>query len=362
MMILSCYDEQKKISEAQEIRLTQVETLDIASINIAKPSRDSFVGKINGYQVTGEKTTICFPASGFKADMIGLSYGEIGDLSIDMSAVTVDKYYKRLAIVYNKMKNISSGPFKSFDEFLKNIAYTDLPLAIYGLYVSTFPEVQTIGLRCGRQTCRKSFDWTFGTRNILKLESASEVFLEKMGRLAGADPAEYDQIYAEATVRNSRIIKLPFSGYLCEVGIASAYEFLYNFIPLVDDDVFKQAFDNDINDIYRQNALLLTTVLSVYVPQGIDRTTGKQTYRKCEGYKDILEAIYEISPEEIKILVAYNNKITGDHTITFSLGDVKCPHCQNVTNDMEINIDSLVFQTYQRLLSTEINLENIPSF
>ena len=136
-------EEKKKVIDAAEIRLTQVEVLDIASIKTVKPT-NNFSHHVGKYTLSGNKTTISFPASGFKADMVGLTYGEIGDISLAMDAVNVDKYYKRLSTIYNKMTNLSCGPFESFDEFLKNFAFTDIPLAIYGLYVSSFPEVQTI--------------------------------------------------------------------------------------------------------------------------------------------------------------------------------------------------------------------------
>ena len=348
-------DERKKMAEANEIRLTQVEVLDIASITTEKPERDSFTGKINTYQLSGSKTTISFPASGFKADMTGLTYGEIADISLSMDAVNVDKYYKRLAIIYNKMKNISNGPFDSFEDFLKNFAYTDISLAVYGLFVATFPEVQTISLRCGRNSCNKTFDWDYATRSILRLDKSDEVLLNKMAQLASADPNEYEDIYKKAAVRNSKFIKLPYSGYIVELGIASAYEFLYNFIPVIDDETFKQAFGNDINDVYKNNMLLLTTVLSVRIP----KNDNPNSYILCEGYKDIVDAIYSISPEEIKIIAAMSNKIQTQYQVSFSFGDVKCPHCGNITKDLDLTIDDLVFQTYQRLISTEIDLTNI---
>lgn len=348
-------DERKKMAEANEIRLTQVEVLDIASITTEKPERDSFTGKINAYQLSGSKTTISFPASGFKADMAGLTYGEIADISLSMDAVNVDKYYKRLAIIYNKMKNISNGPFDSFEDFLKNFAYTDISLAIYGLFVATFPEVQTISLRCGRNSCNKTFDWDYATRSILRLDKSDEVLLDKMAELASADPNEYEDIYKKAAVRNSKFIKLPYSGYIVELGIASAYEFLYNFIPVIDDETFKQAFGNDINDVYKNNMLLLTTVLSVRIP----KNDNPNSYILCEGYKDIVDAIYSISPEEIKIIATMSNKIQTQYQVNYSFGDVKCPHCSNVTKDLDLTIDDLVFQTYQRLISTEIDLTNI---
>lgn len=348
-------DERKKMAEANEIRLTQVEVLDIASITTEKPERDSFTGKINTYQLSGSKTTISFPASGFKADMTGLTYGEIADISLSMDAVNVDKYYKRLAIIYNKMKNISNGPFDSFEDFLKNFAYTDISLAVYGLFVATFPEVQTISLRCGRNSCNKTFDWDYATRSILRLDKSDEVLLDKMAQLASADPNEYEDIYKKAAVRNSKFIKLPYSGYIVELGIASAYEFLYNFIPVIDDETFKQAFGNDINDVYKNNMLLLTTVLSVRIP----KKDNPNSYILCEGYKDIVDAIYSISPEEIKIIATMSNKIQTQYQVNYSFGDVKCPHCGNVTKDLDLTIDDLVFQTYQRLISTEIDLTNI---
>ena len=348
-------DEKMKLVEANEIRLTQVEVLDIASITTVKPDRDSFAGQIHEYTLSGSKTTMSFPASGFKADMTGLTYGEIGDISLSMDSVTVDKYYKRLAIIYNKMKNISSGPFDSFESFLKNIAYTDIPLAIYGLYVSTFPEIQSISLRCGKSSCQKTFDWNFSTRNVLQLQKSDDVFLEHLSELAAADPDQYDDIYKKAPVRNIKYIKLPKCGYILGLGIASAWEFLYNFIPVLDEDTFKDAFGDDLNQVYMNNILLLTTVLSVRVPD--PKNPG--TYILCEGYKDILNAIYNINPEEIKILASISAKIQKEYQTYFSFGDVVCPHCKNVTKDLELTIDDLVFQTYQRLMSTEIDLTNI---
>lgn len=348
-------EERAKLVEANEIRLTQVEVLDIESITTVKPDRGSFAGNIHEYTLSGSKTTISFPASGFKADMTGLTYGEVGDISLSMDSVTVDKYYKRLAIIYNKMKNISSGPFASFEDFLKNIAYTDINLAIYGLYVSTFPEVQSISLKCGKASCQKTFDWNFSTRNVLQLQKSDDVFLDHLKELAGADPDQYDEIYKKAPVRNIKYIKLPKCGYIVGLGIASAYEFLYNFIPVLDEATFKNAFGEDLNQVYMNNILLLTTVLSVRVPD--PKNPG--TYILCEGYKDILDAIYNINPEEIKLLASISAKIQKEYQVYFSFGDVVCPHCKNVTNDLELTIDDLVFQTYQRLMSTEVDLTNI---
>ena len=327
-------EEKVKISEAETIKINEVKLIDIAAIR-AKRSQKSFQDTINEFNTKGSRTTICFPASGFRAQMKGLTYGEYADISLSMENVTFEQYHKRLSIIYNKMTNISTGPFENFEDFLKHFAYTDIPLAIYGMFVATEQENQQIALRCGNENCKKSFDWTYSTRSILRLERCADTFLKKMQEIASAPAMEYDNIKANSAVENSKVIELPESKFAVEMGIASAYDFLYNFIPLMDEETFKAAFGDDLNEIYMNNILLLTTVRSVYVPNGDE-------YIECVGYKDILDAIYNISPTEIQILAAYASKIQSEYEVSFSFENVQCPHCHNVTKHLDITIDDLV--------------------
>ena len=348
-------DEEKlKISEAETIRVNEVKVVDIAAIR-AKRSEKTFQESIQEFNFHGSRTTICFPASGFKAQMKGLTYGEYADISLSMENVTFDQYYKRLSIIYNKMTNISTGPFENFEDFLKHFAYTDIPLAIYAMFVATEQENQQIGLRCGNEKCKKSFDWQYSTRSVLRLDRCADTFLKKMQEIATAPAMNYDKIKANSAVENSKVIQLPDSKFVVEIGIASAYDFLYNFIPLMDEETFKEAFGSDLNEIYMNNVLLLTTVRSVYVPNGDE-------YIECVGYKDILDAIYNINPTEIQILAAYASKIQSEYEVTFAFENVQCPHCQNITKHLDISIDDLVFRKYQRLMSTEIDLSQIQDF
>lgn len=348
-------DEKAKIREADSILVNEVKVIDINSIR-SKRSVMSFQEVLSEYDTSGSRTTICFPGSGFKAQMKGMSYGEYADVALSMENVTFDQYYKRLSVIYNKMVNISTGSFDSFEDFLKNIAYTDIQMALYGLFISTESDNQDIQLRCGNERCNQLFNWNYDTRSVLRLERCADVFLDKMKEIATADAADYDKIKANSAVQNSKFLEMPDTKYIVEMGIASAYDFLYNFIPLMNEDTFKEAFGDDINEIYMNNILLLTSVRSVRVPD------GKGGYVECYGYKDILDAIYHLTPGEAKILAAYTARIQADYELTFSLGRVVCPHCGNVTAAMDVNMDDLVFQTYQRLMSTEVDLKNILDF
>ena len=348
-------EEKEKIEDSYLIKLKEVKTLDLATIH-AKRSDKSFQQAVKEFNLNGSRSTICFPASGFRAQMKGLTYGEYVDVQLSMDNVTFDQYYKRLSIIYNKMTNISTGPFEDFEDFLKHFAYTDIYLALYALFVATEPEDTEISLSCGADGCKKGFNWKYNTRSILRLDRCPEYFLEKMEAIASADAADFDKIKSEAAVNTSKIIELPDSHIACEIGVASAYDFLYNFIPLMDENTFREAFGPDEHGVYMANALFLTTVRAVYVPDG----SGQ--YIECHGYKDILDALYNITPTEFQILSAYASKIQECFNCVFSFGDVVCPHCKTVTKDMDISIDELVFRTYQQLMNTDVDLDSIQAF
>ena len=345
-------DEKAKIEEANTIRINEVKKLDIKTIR-AKRSQKSFQDVVNEYNYSGEKTTICFPGSGFKASMKGMSYGEYADVSLSTDSITFDKYYKRLTVIYNKMTNISTGPFKDFDDFLKHFAYSDIEMALFGLYISTEKEKQEIPLRCGNSSCNNTFNWQFSTRSLIKLNRCADTFLQNMQKIATSPASKYDKLKEEAPVNNTTVIELPDSGIVCEMGIASAYDFLYNIVPLMDNQTFIDAFGENANEIYRDNTLLLTSIRTVFLPD------GDGGYVECTGYKEILDALYNVGPTEIQILAAYTAKIQSNWEIVFSFGDVVCPHCGTVTKNLDISMDDLVFQTYNRLMSTQIDLTTV---
>lgn len=344
-------EEREKLDNADMIKLRQVKIIDINSIK-ARKSEKSFQDVVKEYDLSGQRTSICFPASGFRAQMKGMTYGEYSDIAMSYDNPTFDEYYKRLTVIYNKMTNISTGPFDSFEDFLKKFAYTDIPLAIYGLLLSTESDndIAEIGLTCGNtEVCGLGYNSTYNRRSLLRLNKCHKTFLDKMKKIATADAMDFDKIAEEAIVNQSTYVQLPDSNFIVEIGIASAYDFLYNFIPLMDEETFKEEFGEDFNQTMLANTMLLTSVRSIRIPDGDE-------WIECLGYKDILRALYRVSTFDIKVITNYASKFQDEYRTVFSLGRVECPHCHYVTEDLEFSIDELVFSEYQRLMSTEIQL------
>ena len=344
-------EEKEKIYESQEIRLTEVEFVDIESILMASSPTTSVKEGLKEFELTNSKTTICFPCSGYRAQMKGMTYGELGDVSLMMDNVSYDQYYKRLTVMYNNMTNVSTGPFEDFEDFLKKTAYTDIPMGLYGMYVATQPEIQAIRLECGDEKCKKNFDWKFNTRSLLRLEKCTKKFLDNMSRIANASPFEFKTIQKEAPVNNSKFIKLPISNIIVEMGIISCYEFLNNLIPVLDEKTFEDNFGD--SKVYANNVLLLTAVRSVILPKRDGGTV------RFTNYKDILDALYLVKSDEVKIIASVASKLTAEYQSVFAFNNVVCPHCGAKTESLEVSMDDLVFRTYQQSMTTEINVENM---
>lgn len=347
-------DETKTIEEASTIKINEVKTIDLSALRVKKSDK-SFQERIQERNNSGSRTTIILPASGLKVQMKGMTYGEYTDLALSMDNIDFDKFYKRLSIIYNKMTNISTGPFKDFEDFLKNVAYTDISLATYALFVASEPEVKEIALECGDKACGKNFNWKYSPRSLLNLERCGDVLLRRMSKVTSSPAMDYDKLHEESAVSKSKLIELPQSHFVVEIGMTSAYEFLYNFVPLMDPDTVNEEF-GELADAYRENFVLLTAIHSIYVPN------DDGSYTRYDTYRDILDAIYNIAPVEIQILASYAAKITSEYRITFGINNVECPHCHHKTKFIDIDIDTLVFQTYQRLMNMDVKLDTMQDF
>lgn len=345
-------EEREKIRASEEIRVKEVREVNLSSIKIKKVT-DSFQDHIKKQEFSNSRVTICFPASGFSAHMNGLTYGELGDASLSMEGITIAQYNKRLSIIYNKMSNPSCGEFKSYEDFLKHFAFTDIFMALYGLLIATFPEQSTIQLNCGK--CEHSYDWDYSTRSILRLKDCDDVFLNKMSKIAHASPSEASTLVEEAAVNNCRRIEIPKSKIIFEFGIISAYEFLYNFIPIANDNDFKEEFGDRFEKFGGMDLNLLSIIRKVYVPD----TDG--SYIEYDNYKDIMNVVFSIDPEESILLRSIMVKMINEYQPVFEIVDVECPNCHQKTKRISVSMDDILFQTLQRLLSTTIDVSNMLS-
>ena len=353
-------DEQKAIETSSMIHLIEVENKELDTVEIERTDDGiPFMQAVDAYKLSVSKSPMTFPASGFKADMTGLSWGEFSDITLDISDdsedyINFDKIYKKLSVIYNNMKNISIGAFASFEDFLKHFAYTDVQLATYGLLISTQPEKDTITLVCNKEGCNKRFNYTYVPRSIINFESANSDMLEQINAINTVAPEERLALAKESRVNKFKRIKLPTSGYLVDLGFASCYDYLYGILSLI-----KKYTENEVpqDDTRWELTGMLQGVRGIHMPKP---TGGYMSATKPENIVDVLNTA--IPPEDVKVLNAAYEYYISQYYIDFALKDVECPHCHTRTKQITITPDELVFLIHQRQRATHITFDNFPDF
>lgn len=344
-------EEKEKLSLANEIRVTTVETLELESCDIVAPDK-SFVENIEANEVTVGTTVVPCVSSGYKATMRGAGYGQLGDLLINPQTAPFDKYYKAYSIIYNCIVNTTIGKFKTFDEFLKKTSWLDMNVLLYGIIVSTFPEIDGIQLTCER--CRKSFEHKYVVRDLFDIRAASTAYLEKFDQLLELRGEDVMKFNAEAPIYHNKLIKLPNSNWIIKCGISTAYDYLYQRVNNVNNEDWAKTHPDDVNQILYSNAEFVSVVRGI----GIPRPDGKIVM--YEGFDDIINAIYKLPADDMAILNSVLTKFYMDYFVTFSIKNTKCPNCGNTADTRDVDLYQLVFIKLQLLMSTAINTELMP--
>ena len=214
--------------------------------------------------------------------MTGLSYGEMGDISLNSENITFDQMHKKLSVIYNKMVNPSIGKFENFNDFLHKFAYVDIDLAVYGLVVASFPEVDDIPMTCQNPGCKNSFNHKFSPRTLLRFENSSNKFLKAMKDVVECKESDFEKLVMESPTRTHQRFKMPYSNFIIEVGIASSYDYLYTIVDNLLGDKFATDHPDDVNGILQLNSTLLGLIRAVYVPNGngayVEYTVKEKTY------------------------------------------------------------------------------------
>lgn len=351
-------DETKVIKESQEIHLVEVEEQSLKFIDVARPDdpNESFIDSIDKYQLSVSKTKMSFPGSGFIGSMCGLSYGEFADIALDTSDesddyLNFDKMYKKMSVIYNKLVNPTCGKFTDFVDFLKKFAYLDLPFATYGLLISTQPELDTIGLRCRKDSCKKSFNHKYQTRGLIDFETANTKYLERLEQLNTCAPEDYLEMSEKSPVRTFRRYELPQCKYVVDIGLASCYDYLYGIL-----DVLK-SYQEDPSITEDDTRLMFCAMLQAIRAVSVPTATG--VYKRYTDPRQIIELLASsVPPQDVKVLYSLYGFYTAQFEIGFSLKNIKCPHCGTITRSIQLTPDELVFQIHQLTLSTPVMLSN----
>ena len=354
-------EEKKILATANEIHLVEIEDQEIATAEYDRPDDDedmSFMQMVDEYQLSTSKVPMIFPASGFKADMVGLPWGDFAAITLDVSDestdyLNFDKLYRKFSVIYTYMKNISIGPFESLEDFLKHFAFTDVQFATYGLAIATQPEDDALSLRCNAEDCGKPFTYHYSPRSIIDFSTASKSMLEDIDRVADVKPEERMKLYKNSRVNKFKVFKIPNTDIIFELGNASCWDYLYGFVSLINQYQKDDLLDDDPR-------WELTPMLMGLRAIRLKTKDGK--VKRFTKPSKLIEILLHLRTEDVAIIKAAYEQYISQYYISFKLTDIVCPHCGHKTAEIPITPDELVFQIYSRQRNTGWQFDNFRDF
>lgn len=346
-------EEREKMAEASLIRVTEVEDIEIGSFEFDAP-KTTYVENLDSMDSNYGTTLVPLVASRYRAKMRGLGYGQLADLLMDVKEPRFEEHLKRYSIIYNNIVETTVGKFESFEDFLKSTAKIDMDAMLYGLMVSTYPELDTVAVTCGR--CGTQFPQKYFVRDLMDIKNASTEYLKKLDELMNCPESEFETYFKESPVHKRKYFKLPGSGYVVEIGVVSAYDYLYKMVNEYGDNKFEKLHGDDINNSLRLNIIFLDMVRSISIP---NRNNPKRL-TKYESFEDMIQILYRMPMSDQQILNGVLEKYYKNYTIGYSIKDCKCPNpdCQN-TIDTEVDLNDLLFFKVRQLLNTAVEVKNM---
>lgn len=354
-----------EMSEVQKVNIRVIETTveDMRSATIIENSQRNDI--IVPYESGMYNAPLTLPLSGYRCEITPLSFFEYVQMtSTPPSGSQLDQDKRVWSIIYKHITNVSIGPFKDFEDFLKKTKYADQQLLQWGILITSAEDEETATIQCGNPKCRKPHEIKYKPRNIIHIndELAAECDLKTTGTIASgpAAVAHYQKI--NSTVK---MYELPDTKYLVEIdSTASAYDFLNVRYPLMEElrkrfhpeDENGDLIDDKYSSDEEYNFLLGHAMFIRAISKKVDGKTYR--YTNWEDIEKIITTALSVHDSGVLMRLINDVGMKTYNPVQFYIEDVTCDKCGR--HDDRIMIpdiaQSLLFQLSQRLSSMEISL------
>lgn len=332
-------EERQKLEKVKKIKLEEVETVSLESLVVKKAKKNS-LDKVLKRTNNLHTTPVVLLASGYTAVMKGCSTYELVTLFNNTDNILMDTETK-WTLIHEKIESTSIGNM-DFNTFLQNTAAIDYSIFIYGILCASYPDVDTIPLKC--EKCKKEFDHKYTVKSLIRAEKMTEETQELLGNIVDASHLDTTAkaFHEQAPISVEKLIKLPLSGHVVKMYVQSGFDFIKRSI--------KELSQNDDERI-KQSAILSSLVSAIYVAD----PDNEGSYLEYDGVVEISKIIYTLKDTDILVLTKQGEKMIESVGIEFGLMDINCPHCKHHTDSLKLDPDSILFYKYQQALTTQID-------
>ena len=278
--------------------------------------------KSPGFQVLALHT-------GFSTELTSLSFREINALQASLT----DNYtqrYKMIQTVYNRMRNTTVN--MTFDQFLKDTAYTDLNTLLYGLYAATYPDKHEFKAVCQNPECRKEVSFNrYPSDLVHNMKSKAVIRIKELLEAKKLDEARSENIVSRVERR-----ELPESKVVVEIRNPTLKDYLNSTQRHMQEE--KRSKDDT-------NAALITIQMylkKLFMPGTAVGEVG-QKYLPITNPAHVMNIVSSLGPKDGDALMKAIVFESGKYDVEYCLPDYSCPHCSFDNPKTPINFEEILF-------------------
>ena len=357
-------------SKVVNVHVREVTDEDMQAVTVIEnPPEDANI--IRPYESSVCDVPVTLPMSGYRCVMRPVNWFETIDLAAPTSNSKVDFQIQRWSIIYNHMKNISIGPFKNFDDFLKKTKYADMSILEWAILKATADDEEPLDMRCGNPKCERRYTFTYRPDEIIHLNE--ERLPKNYRKIYEAAPGQQaEKLFTEINTKRIRY-KLPNTGIIVEINEPSAYDYITYKLPLMIEKYTQKRPDDPDMQYFSEESLegdptllnfgnkmaCMMRISALNVP---DPTNPNREYRftRWEDIERQIDNIHIMEDSMIIMKLALDARQMAE-SADFYIEQVQCPFCGNIARHIPIqNISqSLLFRLSRRLGDMELNLINL---
>lgn len=338
-------DERKKIEKADKIKLIEQTTETFKGIKIKKKYDKAKLHSVSKKVFDKSLSSFINVGSGYLGKMASISSAEaIGLIQAADGEQTANTVTEQWSLLYSKLRYTSIGKFESFDDFLRNTAFTDYNVMAYAMICSTYPDEDKLSLTCANPQCQKQFEIPYSNKLLIRTDKVTEEMGYKVQQIIEADSFKDEAIklHEQSPVKTiDRISVSEDNSILFDISIPSAYEVIERIYRGLDKKFLEQKYARQLELTYYIRAAYLLDSDGDYI--------------EIDDPNDIItDVLYQMTEFQLKRLEALCKRISDNIIFEFGFKTIECPHCKHKVEDYPLNLNVLLFQKVRRIMGMTI--------
>lgn len=341
-------EQQKKVEMAQKIVLNETTELSYKTIKIHRPDVDKDTDRKRKDTVIKrafDRTLSPFIAlgSGYLGKMANCSVAEIMRLGRQIdSGRNLQSELERWSLLYNKMKYCSIGEFETFDDFLKNTAYTDYDNLQFAVICASFPADTTLQFTCPNCSTKEKetrFNYTVKNKDLLRTDLVDQSIADQVYKIIDSDTFIERAKEVHENSWMNKVTRMSANEednlIMMDLYIPSAYDAIHRtYEQLTNPKKNSQDYDTYVD--------LIRMIKAVYIADE-DEDTGEPVYYQFEDVNDIFDIISNFTDAQLNRIAQFVQNSYLAHQYYYGIKDVVCPQCGHHLGEYPMNMDTLLF-------------------